>query len=45
MVLTPRMLICGRPLSIIGGHMGYFGSEVTGIDEVRAETRNLIKQT
>ena len=44
MVLTPRMLICGRPLSIIGGHMGYFGSEVTGIDEVRAETRNLIKQ-
>ena len=43
-VLTPRMLICGRPLSIIGGHMGYFGSEVTGIDEVRSETRNLIKQ-
>ncbi len=43
LVLTPRMLICGRPLSIIGGHMGYFGSEVTGIDEVKAETRNLIK--
>jgi len=43
-VLTPRMLICGRALSIIGGHMGYFGSEVTGLDQARSETRNLIKQ-
>ena len=24
----PRMVLCGRPVTIIGGHMGYFGSEV-----------------
>src|SRR6267378_3518785 len=23
----PRMVICGRPIAITGGHMGYFGSE------------------
>ena len=22
----PRMVICGRPIAITGGHMGYFGS-------------------
>ena len=26
----PRMVICGRPISITGGHMGYFGSEEIG---------------
>ena len=40
----PRMVICGRPLSITGGHMGYFGSEADGIDAVRLETRKLIKE-
>ncbi len=40
----PRMVLCGRPVSIIGGHMGYFGSEVTGPTEVRAMTRQLIKE-
>ena len=39
----PRMVLCGRPVSIIGGHMGYFGSEVTAPNEARAMTRQLIK--
>ncbi|MCI0439220.1 MAG: amidohydrolase family protein, partial [Chloroflexi bacterium] len=42
--IAPRMVLCGRPVSIIGGHMGYFGSEVTGPVEARAMTRQLIKE-
>ena len=42
--LGPRMVLCGRPLSIIGGHMGYFGSAVTGPTEARAMVRQLIKE-
>ncbi len=41
---TPRMVICGRPVSITGGHMGYFGSEADGVLEVRKEVRKLIKE-
>ena len=43
-VVGPRMVLCGRPVSIIGGHMGYFGSEVTGPVEARSMTRQLIKE-
>ncbi len=42
--IGPRMVLCGRAVSIIGGHMGYFGSEVTGPTEARAMTRRLIKE-
>ena len=42
--IGPRMVLCGRPLAIIGGHMGYFGSEVTGPVEARAMTRQIIKE-
>jgi imidazolonepropionase-like amidohydrolase len=42
--IGPRMVLCGRPIAIIGGHMGYFGSEVTGPNETRAMTRQLIKE-
>ena len=42
--IGPRMVLCGRPLSIIGGHMGYFGSAVTGPIEARAMVRQLIKE-
>ena len=44
LVIGPRMVLCGRPVSIIGGHMGYFGSEATGPNEARAMTRQLIKE-
>ena len=42
--IGPRMVLCGRAISIIGGHMGYFGSEVTGPTEARAMTRQLVKE-
>ena len=35
LAIGPRMMLCGRPVSIIGGHMGYFGGEVTGVDQCR----------
>ena len=44
LVIGPRMVLCGRPVSIIGGHMSYFGGEVTGTNEARALTRQLIKE-
>ncbi len=44
LVIGPRMVLCGRPVAIIGGHMGYFGGEVTGPVETRALTRQLIKE-
>ena len=43
-VVGPRMVLCGRPVAIIGGHMGYFGSQVTGPNEARVMTRQLIKE-
>ena len=27
LAVGPRMVLCGRPVAIIGGHMGYFGGE------------------
>ena len=40
----PRMSVCGRPVTITGGHMWYFGSEADGVDGVRSEVRKLIKE-
>jgi len=40
----PRMVVCGRPITITGGHMGYFGSEADGETAVRAEVRMLLKE-
>ena len=39
----PRLVLCGPPVSVIGGHMGYFGGEVTGPTEARAMVRRHIK--
>ncbi len=44
LAIGPRMTLCGRPVAIIGGHMGYFGGEVTGANQTRALTRQLIKE-
>jgi imidazolonepropionase-like amidohydrolase len=38
------MVICGRPITMTGGHMGYFGSEADGEAAVRAEVRKLLKE-
>ncbi len=41
----PRLNICGRPITITGGHMWYFGSEADGPDAVRREVRKLVKES
>ncbi|MBI4011836.1 MAG: amidohydrolase family protein [Candidatus Rokubacteria bacterium] len=40
----PRMVICGRPITMTGGHMHYFGSVADGEVAVRAEVRKLLKE-
>jgi len=42
--IGPRMNLCGRPVCVIGGHMGYFGGEVTGVFEATRFVRSLIKE-
>jgi imidazolonepropionase-like amidohydrolase len=44
LVAGPRTVICGRPITMTGGHMYYFGSEADGVDAVRAEVRTLLKE-
>jgi imidazolonepropionase-like amidohydrolase len=40
----PRLVLTGRPLAIVGGHLSYFGSPATGPTECRAAVRQLIKE-
>ena len=40
----PDMVVCGRPVTITGGHMWYCGSEADGEDGVRREVRALVKE-
>lgn len=40
----PRMLVCGRPVTITGGHLHFFGGETDGPDGARATVRGLIKE-
>jgi imidazolonepropionase-like amidohydrolase len=40
----PRMVICGRPITMTGGHMHYFGSVADGEAAVRAEVRKLLTE-
>jgi imidazolonepropionase-like amidohydrolase len=40
----PRMVVCGRAMTITGGHLWYFGSEADGEGGVRAEVRRLLKE-
>ena len=43
-VPAPRLVLAGRPVAIIGGHLSYFGTTATGVDECRAAVRQLIKE-
>jgi imidazolonepropionase-like amidohydrolase len=43
-IQAPRMVLCGRPIAIVGGHMGYMGTEVTGPVEATAAVRQLIQE-
>jgi len=40
----PRMIVCGRPITITGGHMWYFGSEANGESDVVSMVRQLVKE-
>ena len=40
----PRLILSGRPVAIIGGHLSYFGVQATGTDQCRAAVRQLIKE-
>jgi imidazolonepropionase-like amidohydrolase len=44
LAVGPRMVICGRPVTMTGGHMWYFGSEVDNAENVRSEVRKLLKE-
>jgi imidazolonepropionase-like amidohydrolase len=39
----PRMLLCGPPVTITGGHCWFFGGEADGVDGVRRRVRELVK--
>jgi imidazolonepropionase-like amidohydrolase len=39
-----RLVLCGRPITITGGHLWYFGQEANGADGVRAAVRQLVKE-
>ncbi|MDP6455040.1 MAG: amidohydrolase family protein, partial [SAR202 cluster bacterium] len=41
---APRLLLTGRPMAIVGGHLSYFGIQATGPDECRRAVRQLIKE-
>ena len=43
-VPSPRLVLAGRPIAIIGGHLSYFGIQATGETECRAAVRQLIKE-
>lgn len=42
--VAPRLILSGRPVSIVGGHLSYFGIEATGADQCRAAVRQLVKE-
>lgn len=44
LVSGPRMNTCGRPITMTGGHMWYFGAEADGREAVRTEVRRLVKE-
>jgi imidazolonepropionase-like amidohydrolase len=41
---APRMVLTGRPVAIVGGHLSYFGIQATGPNECRAAVRQLVKE-
>ncbi len=42
--VAPRLVLSGRPVAVIGGHLSYFGIQATGPTECRAAVRQLIKE-
>src|SRR5687768_614079 len=44
LVLGPRTLVSGRPVTRTGGHCWWWGGEADGVDGVRAEVRKLLDE-
>jgi imidazolonepropionase-like amidohydrolase len=40
----PRLVLCGQPLTITGGHTWYLGGEADGAENLRVKVRELIKE-
>jgi imidazolonepropionase-like amidohydrolase len=40
----PRLVLAGRPMAIVGGHLSYFGVGATGPTECRAAVRRLVEE-
>jgi imidazolonepropionase-like amidohydrolase len=40
----PRFVLCGRPLTITGGHCRYFGGETDGAEGMRLASRQLLAE-
>jgi imidazolonepropionase-like amidohydrolase len=38
-----RLVLCGQPITITGGHTWYFGGEADGVDGVRQKAREMVK--
>lgn len=43
-VTAPRLLLCGRPVTVTGGHFFWCNQEADGVEGVRAAVRQLIKE-
>jgi imidazolonepropionase-like amidohydrolase len=43
-VAGPRLVLCGRPLTITGGHCRPFGGETDGVEGMRHAARTLIRE-
>lgn len=41
--IGPRILSCGQPITITGGHTWYFGGEADGVDALRRKVRHMAK--
>jgi len=39
----PRLVLCGQPITITGGHCWYFGGEADGTEDLRHKVRELAK--
>jgi len=38
-----RLILCGQPITITGGHAWYFGGEADGVEGVRQKAREMVK--
>jgi imidazolonepropionase-like amidohydrolase len=44
LVVGPRLMVSGRPITQTGGHCHFFGGEADGVDGVRAAVRTMLDE-